>query len=73
MSRIARLPLRGLALGIGWISPGIRTALTLAAGYAHVPAEPPQRTRARGGIVLMIGLTVFDYSVSRRLRRAETS
>ena len=46
----------------------------LAASYARVLAgETPRQTRARGGLASMIGLTIFDYTLSRRLRRAETS
>lgn len=46
----------------------------LAAVYTGVLAEEtPRRTRARGGLVYMIGLTAFDYSLARLLRKIEAS
>ncbi len=41
--------------------------------YARVLAEgQPRRRRPAAGAGLMAALTVFDYSLSRRLREAET-
>ncbi|HKH11067.1 MAG TPA: hypothetical protein VKA73_07975 [Rubrobacter sp.] len=52
-----------------------RSLLNAAIGlvYVRVLAEGrPRRGRAGAGAGLMAALTVFDYSLSRRLRRAET-
>ncbi len=41
--------------------------------YARVLAEGDNRGKeAKAGVVLMAALTLFDYALSRRLRRAET-
>lgn len=56
-----------------WMSARALLNAVLAASYARVLAETPRRTRARGGLIAMVGLTVFDYSLSRFLREAETS
>ena len=52
-----------------------RALLNAAIGliYARVLAEGhPRRRRLAAGIGLMAALTLFDYSLSRRLREAET-
>ena len=52
-----------------WMSARAFLNAVLAMVYARVLAgETPRRARARGGLVSMAGLTVFDYSLSRRLR-----
>ena len=44
----------------------------LAASYARVLGdEAPRRSHAQGGLIAMILLTVFDYSLWRRLRRTD--
>ncbi len=73
----------GLIVGLGlllgrrrsrWMLARAVLNAVLAATYARVLAgETPRQTRARGGLASMIGLTVFDYSLSRRLQEAETS
>ncbi len=48
--------------------------LVLAGSYVWVLAGgTARRKRAAGGLVMMVVLTVFDYSLSRRLRRADAS
>jgi len=51
-----------------------RTLLNAIIGliYARVLVEGAPRRRARAWAGLMAALTVFDYSLSRRLRGAET-
>lgn len=52
-----------------WMSARALLNAVLAAGYARILAEgTPQRGRARGGLLSMIGLTIFDYLLSRRLQ-----
>ncbi len=67
----------GLLLGrrrSRWMSARALLNAVLAVGYARTLAvETPSPTRARGGLISMICLTYFDYSVSRRLRRIEAS
>ncbi len=51
-----------------------RTLLNAMIGliYARVLVEGAPRPRARAWAGLMAALTLFDYSLSRRLRGAET-
>ena len=57
-----------------WMSARALLNAVLAASYARTLAvEKPPPARARGGLVSMICLTILDYSLSRRLRRIETS
>ncbi|QIN83394.1 hypothetical protein GBA63_12665 [Rubrobacter tropicus] len=58
----------------GWMLARAVLNAALAAVYALALAEEtPPRTRARGGLVSMICLTTFDYSLSRLLRKAGAS
>ena len=54
-----------------WMSARALLNAVLAATYALALAEKPRQTRARGGPIAMICLTVFDHSLSRRLRGSE--
>ena len=52
-----------------WMSARALLNAVLAVGYARILAvEKPPPMRARGGLIAMICLTVFDYTLSRRLR-----
>ena len=52
-----------------------RAILNAAIGLVYVRVLAEGRARSRGagaGVGLMAALTLFDYALSRRLRRAET-
>ena len=67
----------GLLLGrrrSRWMSARALLNAVLAVGYARTLAvEKPPPIRARGGLIAMICLTVFDHTLSRRLRGIEAS
>ena len=57
-----------------WMFARVFLNLVIAISYARTVMEDrPRRKRAGGGLCLMVALTVFDYTLARRLRRPKTS